>query len=220
MKVVHNELFPTTVSVYTPDYNVTEEEIEFLKSIPVEKDYKGNVYLSFKTKTVLENIKLKNIKDVMFETATRYAEDVLGISNELAPLHSWVTKQEKGGQHEMHNHTNTLFNLVYYIEGSKNNTVWFKLGNGRTRLEEGFNFHYNRKTYTPMNSNSAILHPEDGQIICMPGWLFHGTDISIGPKLGIAQNFFIKGNVDGDKLDTKFKFQDIEIDTKINESNT
>ena len=215
MKAVHNELFPTTVSVYEPDYKVTEEEIEFIKSIPIEKDWKGEVYMSISTSAVLENIKLKNIKDVMFQAATRYAEDVLGISNELAPLHSWIAKQETGGQHSMHNHTNTLFNLVYYIEGSENNALRLELGNGRTRLQEGFNFDYNLNTYTPMNSNNAILHPKDGQIICIPGWVFHGIDISQGPRLCIGQNFFIKGNIGGDELDSKFRLLDIELDTKL-----
>ena len=48
MKVKHNDLFPITMSVYTPDYKITEQEIEFLKNVEVvtEEDMKQHVHLS------------------------------------------------------------------------------------------------------------------------------------------------------------------------------
>jgi len=198
------------MSIYEPDYKVTKEEIEFLKSIPTTTDLRSKVNLS--ENDIINLKELKSIKDVMFEVAKRYAEDVLGISNELAPLHSWIAKQEKGGQHLMHDHPNVLFNLVYYIEGADNNTLRLQLETGKSRLHEGFNFYYKSKKNTAMNSSSAGILPKNGQIICIPGWLIHGTDISKGPRLCIGWNFFVKGSLDGTPTDVDMN---INLSTRL-----
>jgi len=213
MKVTHNQLFPLTMSVYEPDYKITEEEIEFLKNVEVptveEKDYMQHVNIS-KTGNILDTYsELKNIRDVMLDVAEQYKRDVLGISNELAPLQSWLSKQQKGGHHHRHNHPSAFFNLVYYIYGSENAQLGIELDTGRSRLQEGFNFAYNCATPTPFNTQIYSHSPKDGEIVCMPGWLYHGTDISKGDRMCIGWNFFVNGTLGEDKLTF------VEISTRL-----
>ncbi len=111
MKVTHNQLFPLTMSVYTPDYKITEQEIEFLKNVEVatEEDMEQHVHLSKNIDILNTCPELKNIRDVMLDVAEQYKRDVFGISNELAPLHNWLSKQYEGGHHHKHNHRSVLF---------------------------------------------------------------------------------------------------------------
>ena len=123
----------------------------------------------------------------------QYKRDVLGISNELSPLHNWLSKQYEGGHHHKHNHPSVLFNLVYYIYGSENAPLRLELGNAKSRLQEGYNFSFNRAKMTPFNSQGFVHFPKDGEIVCIPGWLKHGTDTSMGDRMCIGYNFFVKG---------------------------
>lgn len=203
MKVTHNQLFPLTMSVYTPDYKITEQEIEFLKNVEVatEEDMEQHVHLSKNINILNTCPELKNIRDVMLSVAEEYKRDVLGISNQLAPLHNWLSKQYEGGHHHKHNHPSVLFNLVYYIYGSENAPLRIELGDSKSRLQEGYNFSFNRAKMTPFNSQGFIHFPTDGEIVCIPGWLNHGTDISKGFRMCIGWNFFINGIVGEDKYD-------------------
>ena len=213
MKVTHNQLFPVTMSVYEPDYKITDEEIEFLKTVEVpieeETDYMQHVNISKNVNILNTYPELKNIRDVMLDVAEQYKRDVLGVSNELAPLHNWLSKQYEGGHHHKHNHPCALFNLVYYIYGSENAPLKIELDTGKSRLQEGYNFVYNRVTPTPFNSQGHIHSPRDGEIVCIPGWLNHGTDISKGDRMCIGWNFYVNGIVGEDKLSF------IEISTRL-----
>ena len=213
MKVTHNQLFPITMSVYEPDYKITDEEIEFLKTVEVpieeETDYMQHVNISKNVNILNTYPELKNIRDVMLDVAEQYKRDVLGVSNELAPLHNWLSKQYEGGYHHKHNHPCALFNLVYYIYGSENAPLKIELDTGKSRLQEGYNFAFNREKITPFNSQGHIHSPRDGEIVCIPGWLNHGTDISKGFRMCIGWNFYVNGIVGEDKLSF------IEISTRL-----
>ena len=94
-----------------------------------------------------------------------------------------------------------VFNLVYYIYGSENAPLRLELGNAKSRLQEGYNFSFNRAKMTPFNSQGFVHFPKDGEIVCIPGWLNHGTDISKGFRMCIGWNFFINGIMGEDKYD-------------------
>ena len=142
MKVTHNQLFPIIMSVYEPEYKITKQEIEFLKNVATNKGEEQHVHLSENINILNTYPELKNIRDVMLDVAEQYKRDVLGVSNELAPLHNWLSKQYEGGYHHKHNHPCALFNLVYYIYGSENAPLKIELDTGRSRLQEGYNFVY------------------------------------------------------------------------------
>lgn len=195
MQVRHEALFYQMLSVYTPDYKITEQEIEFLKTVDVQ-----TIETNSKSVNVSKNInlldthpELKNIRDVMFDVAERYKNDVYGISNELSPLHNWVATQHKGGQHHRHTHPNSIMSIVYYIKGSENAQFEIDMGNGKSRLTEAFNFSFNYTTSNGFNSTMFNYQPKDGEILCVPGWLSHGTTVSEGFRMCIGWDFFING---------------------------
>ena len=194
MKVTHNKLFPIIMSVYTPDYKITQQEKDFLKNLEVRK-LKPESGVSTSTCVDIFNTypELKNIRNVMLDVAEQYKRDVFGISNELAPVHSWIAKQNKGNYHHKHIHPNVLFNLVYYIEGSENAPLKILLGSGKSRLTESFNLAFNVVHNNGFNSGAYRHYCKDGEIVCIPGWLKHGTDTSIGDRMCIGWNFFVKG---------------------------
>ena len=202
MKVEHNQLFPLTMSVYTPDYKITEQEIEFLKNVEVviEEDHVQHVHLSKNIDILNTCPELKNIRDVMLDVAEQYKRDVLGISNELAPLYNWLAKQYEGGYHQMHDHAGALFSLVYYIKGSENARLKSELNHHSSRLQEGFNFEFNIVKTTPFNAQAYAHLPKDGEIICVPGWLHHCTEISTGFRMCIGWNFFVNGIMGKDEF--------------------
>ena len=112
-----------------------------------------------------------------------------------------MSKQYKGGHHHRHAHPSVLFNLVYYIYGSENAPLRLELGNAKSRLQEGYNFAFNREKMTPFNTQGHIHFPKDGEIVCIPGWLNHGTDISKGFRMCIGWNFFINGIIGEERYD-------------------
>ena len=201
MKVTHNQLFPIIMSVYEPEYKITKQEIEFLKNVDTNKGEEQHVHLSENINILNTYPELKNIRDVMLDVAEQYKKDVLGISNELSPLHSWLSKQYKGDHHHKHNHPSVLFNLVYYIYGSENAPLRLELDTGKSRLQEGYNFAFNRTKMTPFNVQGNIHKPKDGEIVCIPGWLSHGTDTSMGDRMCIGWNFFVNGIMGEDRYD-------------------
>jgi len=196
MKVKHNEIFPLTMSVYTPDYKITEQEIEFLKNLEYrEEGYDTSGHVITKDLDILErHPELKNIRNVMLKVAEQYKKDVFGISNELAPLYNWSAKQYEGCHMSMHQHYSALFNLVYYIKGSENaGALKCELRHHDSRLQEGFNFLFSVEKTTSMNSPTFAHFPRDGEIVCLPGWLNHGTEPCTGFRMVIGWNFFVNG---------------------------
>lgn len=192
MKVTHSPLFYEPMSVYTPDYNITQQEKDFLKNLEVRK-LKSGAGVSTSVNIFNEHPELNNIRNVMLDVAEQYKRDVFGISNELAPLHSWITIQNKGDYHHPHIHPNVLFNLVYYIEGSENAPLRVELGAGKSRLSESFNLAFNVSHTNGFNCGSYEYTCKDGEIVCIPGYLNHGTEPSNGYRLVLGYNFFVKG---------------------------
>ena len=192
MKVTHRALFYEPMSVYTPNYKITQQEKDFLKNLEVIKLKSG---VSTSTCVDLFNTypELKNIRNVMLDVAEQYKRDVFGISNELAPLHSWISIQNKGDYHHIHIHPNVLFSLVYYIEGSENATLKIMLGAGKSRLTESFNLDFNVIHANGFNCDTYKHDCKDGEIVCIPGYLNHYTEPSKGFRLILGYNFFVKG---------------------------
>ena len=200
MNAINHDMFATTVSVYEPEYEITDEEKNFLRNIKTQSGITmsnaGQLYNSVKlseSQNIIHEPELMNIKDTMMTVAQHYKEEVLGIDNEIYGCANWVAKQTKGGSHYRHDHPNSLFGLVYYIEGSPNADLFIGLEESKSLLERSYNLGYVIKNETSMNKNAYKITPQNGQIVCLPAWAFHGTSISKGDRLVVAWNFFLTG---------------------------
>tara|TARA_B100000902_G_C26868000_1_gene696313 strand:- start:38 stop:676 length:639 start_codon:yes stop_codon:yes gene_type:complete len=192
MKVTHSPLFYEPFSVYTPDNKITQPEKDFLKNLETSKIKTGGS-VSTSVDIFNEHPELQNIRNVMLDVAECYKRDVFGIDNELAPLHSWITVQNKGDYHHPHTHPNVLFNLIYYIEGAENAPLRVDLGAGKSRLTESFNLAFNISNTNGFNCGTYEYNCKDGEIVCIPGYLNHGTEPSKGHRVCLGYNFFVKG---------------------------
>jgi hypothetical protein len=193
MNVINHDLFPTRISVYEPDHKITDDERDFIKGIKTRSGHVNDTVQLSQRQDIIHEPELREIKRVMMNVAEHYKEEVLGINNEIFGCANWVAKQARGNHHHRHDHPNSLFGLVYYIEGSHNAKLMVELNQSKSILQQGFNLSYDIKKNTIMNTSAVTFTPEDGKIVCLPSWVYHGTTISQGDRWVVAWNFFLKG---------------------------
>ena len=85
-----------------------------------DNDFIDNITSTSSKKNVLENEKLKFLKDLLLEEFYRFSFDVMKYSNEFRITTSWFTKSEKGESSHFHNHNNCMYSGVFYLQAEEN----------------------------------------------------------------------------------------------------
>lgn len=175
---------------------LTNDELEFLKSINKSKHPYENVTgikLSNDT-NILENKKLKRLKNIMLNSFSEYIENILQIENQFYICTSWSTIQKKGDFHPSHIHPNAIFSTVLYAQAEKGGLDFYV---DRSIIQKGFFFDYKVKKYNEFNSQQWSLPITTGDIVTFPGELRHEskkheceTD-----RIIVGASFFIEGNL-------------------------
>lgn len=178
------------------DSFVSEDTIKFIKDISYTKHKDANVRLS-KDAHILQNIKLKELKDVIWSNFSNYINNVIEVENDFYMCNSWCTFQKTNEFHPAHVHANAIFSSVYYLQTDNTN---LQFESNTSKIQEGFAFEYKVKAFNYFNSAKWSLPVNQGDLLIFPGELSHKTFPYKGNKerIVIGSSYFIQGELGQD----------------------
>ena len=178
---------------------LNEDELNFFKSLDT-KPHMATLNISTKlTKgvNILNNRELYRIKGVIWNNFVDYVDNVLEINNKFYMCNSWGTIQKKDDYHPNHNHQNSVFSSVFYVQAS-DSSITFTVD--RSKIMEGFLFEYHIKNFNHFNALSWKVPVETGDMIIFPGELKHESQVNIDDdeRMIIGSSYFLKGDLGSD----------------------
>lgn len=174
-------------SVYTPN----KDEIKFLKNLSYKKDKE---FLLSESVNILDYKELENIKNHIVKAFDVYKDNILEIENTFYISQSWSTINKKNSMHTKHNHPNTLFSCVFYVDADNSGINFFF---NKSAIQQAFNFSYKIKKHNIHNSTSWSVPVNTGDMVIFPGDIKHSSFINESDKerIIVGANFFIKGEI-------------------------
>ena len=117
---------------------------------------------------VLDNKKLRFLKDILLKEFYYYAWDTMKYTNnDFEITTSWFTQVEPTKSSEFHNHTNCFISGVLYLQTTPNSgdIIFQEFGNKAFNLlPSEFNLY---------NSKEWIYKPQNGLLLLFPSELYH-----------------------------------------------
>lgn len=193
-------LFSTPVMIYNTEPVVDEKVLAFCNNL----DYTLNEAQNFisTNKHILNEPELADIKREIDKAISIYTHEVLHwVDQEFYVTLSWINKNPPGSSHHQHNHSNSLFSGVFYIQ-SVNSTIRFAAP--RDHLSQGM-LKFEPLEYNLWNSPSWRLPVIDNQIVFFPSSTQHSVDINENSvdRISLAFNVFVKGTLGTEQHATK-----------------
>lgn len=179
----------------------TKNVLENLSKIDYEYISENDNYFSVNTK-ILDDHKLNDIKKEIDEKVLEFTTSILGIEQELYITESWIAKTVSGGHHSVHNHPNSLFSGVLYLQIPTDSSILFHYD---TDLFKNFNFQFNFKSFNEYNSQVTRVMLDNNDLIIFPSWLNHSVEINNSQieRIVLGFNTFVRGNFGNDKYPTR-----------------
>ena len=161
-----------------------------------------NITSASVNKKVLENKKLKFIKNIVEKELKFYTEEILRYTNRFKMTTSWFTKSKPNQQSNYHSHTNSMFSGVLYLQAFENS------GNiSFTDYRNNSMFNLIPKDYNVYNSIEYYFRIEPGLILFFPSEMHHKilTNRSKKTRFSLAFNFIPIGNINNENSDSFLK---------------
>jgi uncharacterized protein (TIGR02466 family) len=164
-------LFPTVIHEYDLS---THPDFPVLRSLADQANFEkirlisGSTYLNSKTDGILNNPKLKNLRQFLDGAITKWA-DTVG----CRPIHidhSWLNRYKRGDRVDRHRHEMSIVSATLFVHADPSSCDltfhspleplrMFEISTGHTFYNENF---HNFEAYT-------------GRLIIFPSWLPHDT---------------------------------------------
>lgn len=175
--------------------------LDYLNKIDYEYISKNDNYFSTNTKILNDN-KLYDIKKEIDKKVLEFTTSILGIEQELYITESWIAKTISGGHHSIHNHPNSLFSGVLYLQTPTDSSILFHYDND---LFKNFNFEFNFNNFNEYNSKVSRVMLNNSDLIIFPSWLNHSVEInnSQTERIVLGFNTFVRGNFGNNKYPTQ-----------------
>lgn len=190
--ITHN-LFPTPVSAFTLDRELTKEELDFL-SIQEEKPNEGNTTSA--NRTILDNENLSSLRKFIEESLDTYFKGIFSPKNKVSLrfTQSWTNYTKPGQYHHKHAHPNSLVSGVFYVKANKDSDKIYFYRDGYRQLKlpvDQWNLYNSESWWLPVNT---------GDLYIFPSSLTHMVETVQGDdtRISLAFNTFPVGNVGDD----------------------
>jgi uncharacterized protein (TIGR02466 family) len=183
---------------------LTENQKQFIFDI---EDFKAtgtsSVYIS-NTDSVLEHEELSDLKTFFKKHLDIYTSDTLQLESNFEITDSWTTRQETNGSHHRHNHPNSIFSGVYYVNADAGNLVL----EFDPLYSKYFRFNYKIKEYNIYNSNAWDIHVKPGLLVLFPSYLQHYTrkNSGVNNRMIVGFNSFLCDDLTGHNENISVKF--------------
>ena len=181
--------------VYKSDnlYKLNEEQLQYLKTLEMIKN-KGN-YLTTR-KDIMDDKPMEDFKHWCLLNVRAFAKQ-LGASERTSfyITQSWMNRNPPHSYHHTHMHPNSIFSCIYYVEGDKCPTYFYRYDD-RTSFGN-FAFYENDKQYSIYKSTKAGVMNEVGRLVIFPSSMVHDVDTNESDKdrVTISFNTFIRGEM-------------------------
>ena len=116
---------------------------------------------------VLNDKKFKDLKKVLMNEFYLFTKEHMRYTNQFKITTSWFTKASKGQSSNFHNHNNSMYSAVLYLQTDENSGVisFNKYENKRFDLEvQDFNI---------LNSTEWKIRPVNGLFLIFPSEIYH-----------------------------------------------
>ena len=116
---------------------------------------------------VLNDKQFKDLKKVLMNEFYLFTKDHMRYTNQFEITTSWFTKTLKGQSSNWHNHNNSMYSAVLYLQTDENSGVisFNKYENKRFELEvQDFNI---------LNSTEWKIRPVNGLFLIFPSEIYH-----------------------------------------------
>lgn len=181
-------LFPTPVAFFDLGFELTEEEKSFLLNLE-RRSNDGNQ--SSVDSYLFNKVQLARIKSRVEECITEYAQEIWEAKINPFITQSWLNWTKPGEHHHKHNHGNSLYSGVLYIdvEDDRDRISFYQSGYQQLKPEY--------KKWNQWNSNSWWFPIKNGQVILFPSSLVHSVDnvpdgLTGKTRVSLAFNTFAK----------------------------
>jgi|18_taG_2_1085343.scaffolds.fasta_scaffold01101_6 uncharacterized protein (TIGR02466 family) len=198
------------IVIYNNVHEFTAEEKKAVYEVPRvdyikrgEEDFNSSVKIS-KDNHIFRLNKFSEIKKLFDNKAKQYRDDVLEVSDTIFNTISWITINKQGSSHAEHIHRNCLFSMLYYAQCDAGD---LRIVLERSRLEEGYLFHYTITKNNIFNSGSWSFPLRSGDMIIFPGHLRHSTTPNTmeRDRIVFASNYFLGGKMGNYEYKTAFE---------------
>lgn len=192
--MIHN-LFPIPVGIYKLDRNLTDDELDFIKSQDTRPN-QGNT--TSKDNTILRNTELTNLRDFIETKVSEYFATVHNPKHDvsLRVTQSWCNYTEPGQWHHKHAHPNSFVSGVFYPQANREtDRIYFYRDNYQQ-------IKFPPSEWNVWNSDSWWFEVGTGDLILFPSSLTHMVETVKGEQTRISLSFntFPVGVV-GDEMD-------------------
>lgn len=136
---------------------------------------------------------LPRLKEIANEQLLKFKDEVCCFKQELYITDSWIAKTLPGGMHSEHEHPNSLFSAVMYLQTPRNNPLNFY----RTSdLNRDFRFVFDYTKPNKYNRSVYSVDVKEGDVVIFPSWLMHyvDTNTSNTERIVLAFNTFARGD--------------------------
>jgi len=178
MKKRVDNLFPTQVAVIdTESQDLCKKYADIvLSQMTDDNKVELETYSNWCTSDNLHtSADFKELVDLIDITAKDFFDDVLGIDNDDLTLSSmWSNVSKRDTQHQIHQHPNSYFSGVLYLNAPENSGNLIFVDPRPTKNMAHADF----KKESGISSRSWQYTPETGLLILFPSWLEHGTQRS------------------------------------------
>lgn len=165
-------------AIYSKVTNIaTEEIVPLLDSFDYRKsgmqditdlNDTNNLSLSSISNKVLENEKLKPLKERLMKEFYLYAEGEMKYINKFQITTSWLTKTHKGETSNLHRHHNSFISGLLYLTADDNcgDIIFQQVGDMNS-------FHLQVSEHNLFNAKSWRFKPKNGLLIFFPSEIHH-----------------------------------------------
>ena len=156
---------------------------------------KGGNYLTTR-KDIMDDKPMEDFKHWCLLNVRAFAKQ-LGASERTSfyITQSWMNRNPPHSYHHTHMHPNSIFSCIYYVEGDKCPTYFYRYDD-RTSFGN-FAFYENDKGSTAFTATKAGVMNEVGRLVIFPSSMVHDVDTNESDKdrVTISFNTFIRGEM-------------------------
>lgn len=186
-------LFP--IPLYQTTVEIDDFSIDLVKTLEYERIVHNNGWIS-KNIYVLNEPMFSLLKTVVDNHVQDFIEKLYVRPHvELELQNSWVIKHETGDYGQIHNHTNSIFSGVLYLQVDEDSgrICFLKMHDNifQTSLDPGFTVN------NELTSQQWCVSPKRGSLVIFPSHLYHRIEHSESDqeRYCIAFNYYLRGTI-------------------------
>ena len=156
------------------------------------------------TDSILDHEELSDLKTFFKKHLDIYTSEILQLESNFEITDSWTARTPTNGSHHKHNHPNSIFSGVYYVNADAGNLV-LEFDPSYTKH---FRFNYKVKEYNIYNSNAWDIHIKPGLLVLFPSYLQHYTrqNSGVDNRMVVGFNSFLCDDLIGHTENISVKF--------------